>query len=150
MGLHRYPVARCADINADGMAKQLAFSRAYRRAHHCRRRFPDHARFFMSACPAGRGWEAEELPKSYEKVALAQSERPQAAIIFIVKCACEGWFLLKKNAAADGTRHLREFGQRHVRVSRIHVDHHIANSLVGLQVLRGDVDVVVGKHLVDF
>ena len=53
----------------------------------------------------------------------------------------------KKHATADGAAYFREFGQRHGGVSRIDVYHYITKVFMGLQVLRCDVDTVIGKIL---
>lgn len=56
----------------------------------------------------------------------------------------------KQDATSDGARHLGEFDQSQVGVRRVDVDHHVANGIVRLQVLRRDVDAVVGEDLVDY
>ena len=66
------------------------------------------------------------------------------------EAADPGYGFLKKHATADGAAYFGEFGQRHSGVSRIDVNDNITNVFMGLQVLRCDVDTVVGKNLVDF
>src|SRR5690554_3246589 len=49
----------------------------------------------------------------------------------------------------EGVLHLAQGVQGLGAVGLVDVDHHVADLLVGLQVLAGDVDVVLGEHAVD-
>ncbi len=54
-----------------------------------------------------------------------------------------------QDAAADGADNRLEFSQRHIGLLGIDVDYHVADVLVGLQVLGGDVDLLVRESAVD-
>src|SRR5690554_2122229 len=55
----------------------------------------------------------------------------------------------EQTAAANGAVDQLQFFQRQLGVIGVHIDHHIADLVVGLQVLAGDVDAVFGEHGVD-
>ena len=57
--------------------------------------------------------------------------------------------VLKQHSAADGAFDILQLLQCHFVVGGVDIHHYVANLVVSLQILRGDIDVVVGENLVD-
>ena len=54
-----------------------------------------------------------------------------------------------QNPGLEGTLDLFQLFQSQLAVLGFDIDHHITYLFIGLQVLGGDIDIVVGKRLVD-